>query len=139
MCCALCMPCSRIHSIDMHAGTIFHTILVWQHTWQVDLCGADTSEAIHRTHGTTKSTRVAPLLTLRGHVGSLMTVRWARNHELVLSAADDRTARVWRLPPQWQAMRSEAREVHPLLTLWGHEARVWDVCLMGRCALSCRQ
>lgn len=117
------------------AGTIFHSILVW------------TAQLITSTSKAGEVTQCAPLYKLSGHCGSVLRLQWACNRRLLLSAADDRTARVWRLPESWWLHGSAkitedatcATEQSMLVhTLWGHTARVWDATLIGSCASSLR-
>lgn len=116
-------------------GTIFHDILLW------------TAELIppgrpHRPNPVTPGDRaahsVSPVHTLRGHTGSVLRLRWACGLRLLLSAADDRTARAWRLPRDWwrrdKPPTAAAPHLQPTMTLWGHGARVWDAACIGQCA-----
>lgn len=78
----------------------------------------------------------SPSLKLLGHVGSLIKVRWACEKRLVLSAADDRTARIWKVPERGlEATGATTAVVAPTLHLWGHHARVWDIACVGQCVL----
>ena len=85
-----------------------------------------------------------PLHKLHGHCGSVLRLQWTCDLRLLLSAADDRTARAWRLPEGWWLHGSAttsggtgvscAPEDSMLVcTLWGHTARVWDATLIGSC------
>jgi len=115
-------------AVRVASGTIFHDVLLWR--LRVTL--AASAGALHES--------VAPEHRLQGHVGSVMKVQFAAGGRLLLSTADDRTARVWRVDDAF--WRSEEAPPHvtpceqaPLLSLWGHTARVWDVALVGRCGL----
>jgi WD40 repeat protein len=113
------------------AGTIFHTILVW------------TAQLKPGPNRSCKVAQCAPHYKLCGHCGSVLRLQWAANLTLLLTTADDRTARVWRLPENWWLPSvdtlpgstacdpTQSRLVH---SLWGHTARVWDVTLIGSCA-----
>ena len=125
------------------AGTIFHSILLWrvhvpEHTSSASNPAATSASATAQAPSPCKPAAqlVPPTMKLEGHVGSLMAVHWAAEHRLILSAADDRTARVWKLPEWPAAPPGEALAVRPTLDLWGHAARVWAVALLGSCASS---
>jgi hypothetical protein len=74
---------------------------------------------------------VEPYAALKGHVGSLVRVHRVHSQNIILSTADDRTARVWRIPER--SKQETTMVALPSLTLWGHEARVWDIALVGKC------
>lgn len=74
---------------------------------------------------------VEPQAELKGHVGSLVKVHWVHRPRIILSTADDRTARVWNIPGRSKDATTVV--IAPTLTLWGHDARVWDVALVGKC------
>lgn len=141
--------CDWCHS----AGTIFHDILIWS----ADLTGwqppsqppahaeAHSARSAPPAHSATPAHSTLADQTLRGHCGSILQLRWACGNRLLLSAADDRTARVWRVPAPPQGARgpalpaaAAADAVAPTLTLWGHAARVWDAECLGSCALPSR-
>lgn len=58
--------------------------------------------------------------------------------DCLLSAADDRTVRVWHVPSRPHGERrcktGTGALIQPRLTLWGHQARVWDAVCLNRCA-----
>eukprot|EP00892_Ulva_mutabilis_P006964 jgi/Ulvmu1/463/UM001_0470.1 len=133
-----CTPggASQSHAVRLAvaSGTIFHDILLWA----AKLSAASTGPGCRRPR------TVTPLRTLRGHAGSILRLQWAASLRLLLSAADDRTARVWRMPHAWwrgsapsaDTPAHAAGEAQPVMTLWGHAARVWDVACMGTVLLT---
>ncbi|GAX79841.1 hypothetical protein CEUSTIGMA_g7281.t1 [Chlamydomonas eustigma] len=100
--------------------------------------------------GSGKQLTVHPLYTCAGHEGSVFSVSWDKRHGRLVSTSDDRSARVWE-PPLLMATRcvtdSESQANNkskvpsssphlpmplvPVVTLWGHTARVWDGVLQG--------
>lgn len=128
-------------TLPICAGTIFHSILLWRCV-VADNVKAHTPDGARAQHNETASapcpmrsiasTTVPPALRLLGHGGSLMKVKWAFEGQMILSAADDRTARMWHLPSGGMA-RSVCMDVKPTVDLWGHQARVWDIECINRC------
>ena len=95
------------------AGTIFHEILVWR-----------------TPAGDGASVSAPPLHRLWGHAGSVYRVTWLRPGARLLSASDDRSARLWARRGSgvendggggWESER----------TVFGHGARVWDGAMLG--------
>jgi WD40 repeat protein len=136
-------PRTGVAAPTVHAGTIFHSILLWRHVCKMsngndDLlgdeeCSVKNANAPHAARCITKRVYAASALRLVGHGGSLMRVRWELDGQQVVSAADDRTARVWRLPPGGLS-NATCVDVTPVHDLWGHQARVWDIVSVNRCA-----
>jgi WD40 repeat protein len=141
------------------AGTIFHDILVWFLTFRLPEATV-TMEVTPLCISTARprtaciSNLVYPLYKLSGHRGSVLQLRWACGARVLISGADDRTARVWRLPKCWwqdvecpsghccsreqeSGCGKDAIAVAPVFDLWGHGARVWDVISVGRCDYLC--
>ena len=70
------------------AGTVFLDVLIWQLPELV----------LNELPAATCHTMQPPLLRLRGHEGSIHRVAWAPSGDVVASASDDRSLRVWGLP-----------------------------------------
>ena len=144
--CLVQRACSPEHlhlqqELSICAGTIFHSILLWR-------CAVADNVKAHTPDGACTqhiedasapcpmrciaSATVPPALRLLGHGGSLMKVKWAFEGQMILSAADDRTASMWCLPSGGMA-RSVCMDFKPTVSLWGHQARVWDIVCGNRC------
>lgn len=91
--------------ITVAAGTVFSEILICNY------------------HGT--DCTITERLT--GHDGSLFSIDYRPDLQLLASASDDRTVRLW--------SRASGRFVCTQV-LYGHEARIWQVKLTSRCIVS---
>ncbi|KAJ4819986.1 WD repeat-containing protein 6 [Rhynchospora pubera] len=95
-----------IPSLRVASGTILNQILVWkldpQHFTPVKLARLD------------------------GHQGSIFALAWSHDASKLMSASDDRSARIWDLTARCQ---TEGLPMHSQFTLYGHHARIWDCYL----------
>ncbi|XP_055955530.1 WD repeat-containing protein 6 [Patella vulgata] len=98
------------------AGTVFNQIVLWSPTGQVNSNGQ--REVIHR---------------LDGHQAIIFSMHYLPTKQILASASDDRSIRLWKLNLKknpsaacdWLGVTSE-----PMLTLYGHSARVWSAQLL---------
>jgi WD40 repeat protein len=73
------------------------------------------------------------LYTLQGHEGSILSLRWVSETELI-STSDDRSVRIWRgfdlCRNNYSLSSEEATSLilKPSVTMYGHTGRVWDCC-----------
>lgn len=101
----------KLDALRVASGTIYNEIIVWQvvpHGQQF--------EALH-------------ICRLSGHEGSIFRIAWSADGSKLVSASDDRSARIW----AFDGERGNSNEVHgPYLAgpiLFGHNARIWDCCI----------
>ncbi|XP_061194456.1 tRNA (34-2'-O)-methyltransferase regulator WDR6-like isoform X1 [Saccostrea echinata] len=119
---------SNWEHLILAAGTVFNEILLWAPKGQK-------SESGH----------VTVLKSLKGHKGVIFSVEYIHQKQMMCSASDDRSIRLW----QFKFENSSAPgEVETPLELWensscscvgvlyGHSARVWDVRLLSSTLVS---
>ncbi|XP_028416293.1 WD repeat-containing protein 6-like [Dendronephthya gigantea] len=94
-------------------GTVFNEVLLWKVT-DKSQCSCDGKVLVKKR--------------LTGHDGVIFSVRYSEDRGLLCSVSDDRSIQVWRavFAPDYSDVTVSAK---PLLTLYGHKARVWD-CLI---------
>ncbi|KAL7520033.1 hypothetical protein ACHAWX_004784, partial [Stephanocyclus meneghinianus] len=130
------------------SGTIFGEIIVWGIVHEkrngnvlMDIIvNGWISQNISRDAPTSRL-RVPPSYRLKGHFGSVFSVKFGSEAEIA-STSDDRTVRLWTLTPSSSTdvtNRECVRNASRILELqsthsytlswtgWGHTARVWDV------------
>ncbi|XP_067657544.1 tRNA (34-2'-O)-methyltransferase regulator WDR6-like isoform X2 [Haliotis asinina] len=111
-------------SLILAAGTVFNQVIVWSpHGSRND---QEQREVIHR---------------FKGHQGVIFSIDYNLKSSILASVSDDRTIRLWKLTfpsnsfdpsiSDWCGMESS-----PLLTLYGHSARVWDIELLAEIFVS---
>jgi NAD-dependent SIR2 family protein deacetylase len=140
---------SHLPTLIAASGTVFGEIIVWGIVNEKDSDESRMSSIVDewlahkmKRDGQTPRIRVLPAFRLKGHVGSVFSVKLGPSGELA-STSDDRTVRLWALVPisACQAenkntimdakniLESNATHQYTLFwTGWGHTARVWDVC-----------
>ena len=125
-----CSLRSTVFSLALHGtsladlvvagGTIFNSVQLWA-------VGMGTSGPIT---GNFPVQEAEPWTVLCGHEGSVMRVSWAPDGAHVFSTSEDRTARMWTVPPRIKTQRSlhtrKLSTTSPTITFFGHTARVWD-------------
>eukprot|EP00887_Chlorella_sp_A99_P003684 scaffold7.g3684.t1 len=133
------------------AGTIFLDVVVWAAPPLRRPALATADGAV----GPGLAACEAPtLLRLKGHEGSIHRVRWSPCGAMLASGSDDRTVRVWSTSallghpcsnggspcssspeqdgvggPGPSGLRES--ELQPLHVLYGHTARLWDLCFLS--------
>ncbi|XP_078169265.1 transducin family protein / WD-40 repeat family protein [Carex rostrata] len=95
-----------IESLSVASGTIYNQIIVWR-------LEPKELSAVH-------------LDWLIGHEGSIFRLAWSDDGTKIMSASDDRSARIWDLTGKTQ---NEGLTRPSELTLFGHHARIWDCYL----------
>ncbi|KAH9318915.1 hypothetical protein KI387_020684, partial [Taxus chinensis] len=70
------------------------------------------------------------LKRLTGHEGSIFRIAWSHNGLKLISASDDRSARIWICNFNGTNIHDSSAASHPNITagpiLFGHSARIWD-------------
>ena len=98
------------------SGTVFSEVHLWRP--RVDGSGA-----------------AAMAARLVGHQGCIFAIDVAAALDVVVTASDDRSVRLWPLAGG-TLDRGDGVVIAPLRTLYGHGARVWAVQFVGRCVVS---
>lgn len=123
--------------LQVGAGTVFNTVLVW------NLAGAEDGR---------------PALRLDGHGGVIFRLAWASDGQSLLSTSDDRTLRLWSAHPLASRVAAEGPdggcalefgtacvlgtpvtktgEMKQIWAAFGHRARVWDAAFSTRFIVS---
>ena len=137
---------SEIPCLLAASGTVFGEIIVWCVVSEAKNDGAlkkamDQCLSGQITLGTkTPRLVVSPSFRLKGHHGSVFSVKFGPSGEIA-STSDDRTVRLWALSSTSfedkdcklaqsanQILDSHSTQSYTLMwTGWGHTARVWDV------------
>lgn len=82
----------------------------------------------------------------------IFSIKFNGDRSQIVSGSDDRTIRVWNLPPDWELLERykhtvilnrfsltvlfRSKELCCSLVLYGHTARVWDARLLTDCIVS---
>jgi WD40 repeat protein len=115
------------------SGTVSNKILVWTAVYEAEsdslvqpISGAlaeitKTSSCVHE--------RQCDEYCLQGHVGVIHAVMFNETGELLVSASDDRSVRLWK--------STERGDWALVWTAWSHKARVWNVAFSSRGIVSC--
>ena len=107
------------------SGTVSNEILVW-----AAVEGEDGSFSESTKTGTScVHVRQCDEHCLRGHVGVIHAVMFNKTGELLVSASDDRSVRLWK--------RTECGDWALIWTSWSHKARVWNVTFSSQGVVSC--
>lgn len=142
-----------IPSLVAASGTVFGEIHVWGIVVGAEKVDNSTDLStivkkwISSTHNATtpgKRNRIAPSYRLKGHLGSVFSVKFGCRGKYIASTSDDRSVRLWTLLPLDQSTAKseddhtrrsicqilEDNSTHAYVltwTGWGHTARVWEV------------
>ena len=126
---SLALRGDSMNELEVAGGTIFNQIQLWT--------PRDAEDCRSVGLGLSNSRRPLPWAVLNGHRGSVMRVRWARHGASIFSTSDDRTARVWTVPPRrLKTLPTDFPDNHThnifggALSLRGHVGRVWDCHLV---------
>ena len=112
------------------SGTVSNEILIWT---AVDT--EETKSFLPRTTCSVPDTHSYQCIQgpkdfcLRGHVGVIHDVRFDETGELLASASDDRSVRLWQ--------RTKGGEWALQWTGWSHKARVWRIIFSSQGVISC--
>jgi len=144
-------------------GTIFLDVVVWKIVQQVKRQPAHLHGESHQEEEEEEEEEVHPLFLLKGHQGSIHTVRWGHDALTLASGSDDRTLRIWTIPSAIESddsltyevlqgslttrrtidVASPPRppEIQPRHVLFGHVARLWGTCFSadGKVVVSCSE
>jgi hypothetical protein len=122
-------------------GTIFLDVVIWAAEVPAggpaaEGCSNDRAPGGPAAADGTPAPPAAPapvLFRLRGHQGSVHSVRWGPGASLLASCSDDRTLRVWDVPPPPAGRGGPAPhvELRPRHVLFGHGARLWGSAFAG--------
>ncbi|KAL5561082.1 hypothetical protein UlMin_030829 [Ulmus minor] len=123
----------NLESLRIASGTIYNEIIVWKvvsqndaspMTSQVEVNVGDCSllsNSLQHNHQKHKPVRICKLV---GHEGSIFRLAWSSDGTRLISASDDRSARVWNVYAETEDIDKPSKFVG--LELFGHSARVWD-------------
>ncbi|KAJ3681314.1 hypothetical protein LUZ60_015803 [Juncus effusus] len=92
-----------IANFRVASGTIYNQIIIWK----LLVCEGELM--------------AVNLGRLVGHEGSIFRLAWNNDGSKLMSASDDRSARIWDLTSQ-----NQSQDVPASLALFGHNARIWD-------------
>ncbi|KAG8095826.1 hypothetical protein GUJ93_ZPchr0013g35650, partial [Zizania palustris] len=128
-----------VKSLIVASGTILNEILIWKLALQTLenslLCsykgGTLGVEDYKNMHFSYKQYIANHLGRLKEHEGSIFRIAWSSDGSKFMSVSDDRSARIWMLSFQSRNFVNEAAgqddiQIIPILTLFGHSARIWD-------------
>ncbi len=125
----------QLPSLAIASGTVFSEIVVWNINSQEDKNDEESLDRLvkrwlaNTTTGTNSITasriRRTSLHRLKGHLGSIFSVRFSKCGQYIASTSDDRTVRLFQLQPMDES-KSETKW-NLIWTGWGHTARVFDV------------
>lgn len=114
------LQCSH-NGLVIASGTVFKTILLWSLEIKDN-----------------RSCYLRNIQSLNGHDGVIFGVDYNQSHNIIVSASDDRTVRVWRSEKDlttassvldlkfWEDNRFQQVHVH-----YGHSARIWKVASLS--------
>ncbi|XP_058076183.1 uncharacterized protein LOC131224801 isoform X2 [Magnolia sinica] len=125
----------NVKALRVASGTIYNEVIVWKLVQQ-----AQSSASLVKAsndHGTScfedrqlcdQQYMAVPLSRLIGHEGSIFRIAWSSDGSKLMSVSDDRSARIWKVSALMTDSGEEACsfDVSISLTLFGHNARVWD-------------
>ena len=105
-----------LEELLLASGTVFNQVLVWNVKGQRNKDGK--TEVLHR---------------LTGHEGVIFSIDFNKVGSLIASVSDDRSIRLWKVTG---SLGQTDSKVDPLLVMFGHTARLWDVKLLDDCIIS---
>lgn len=116
-----------VSDLILASGTVSNEILVW-----TAVSADETKSLLQCTEveqSTFKCVRRRDEHCLQGHLGVIHAARFDKTGELLASASDDRSVRLWQKTHDngWELM----------WTGWSHKARVWNVAFSSLGVVSC--
>jgi len=159
---SLALRGSSMAGLEVASGTIFNEVQLWapggaQHRVPPAAAagavggsgGGEGDDNVDRDGNGID--RPEPWAVLRGHEGSIMRVNWSADGKQVYSTSDDRTARIWPIPPRHNGddngggggiggggdgdvSCATTYVSGAAVTMFGHTGRVWDcqLAMAGR-------
>ncbi|MQL92620.1 hypothetical protein Taro_025232 [Colocasia esculenta] len=124
-----------VKTLCVASGTIFNEILVWKLVSQThhpeEHFSSLNQSCCNNTLLSEQQYMATHLSTLTGHNGSIFRIAWSFDGSKLLSASDDRSARIWLVnntKKQDDGIESmlPGDRVLNILELFGHDARIWD-------------
>ncbi|XP_039780364.1 uncharacterized protein LOC120647591 isoform X3 [Panicum virgatum] len=128
-----------VRQLLVASGTILNEILIWKlapqnlrssflRSYEGDTSGVNDSETIHLGDNQYMTVHLG---RIKEHEGSIFRIAWSSDGSKFMSVSDDRSARLWMLSfksPSFvnQPASQDSVEIIPKLTLFGHNARIWD-------------
>lgn len=98
------------------SGTVFQEILIWKFNKSLN---HEFSDILYR---------------LKGHKGVLTSIFYSQPDNLIFSASDDRTVRLWKVSDD--IFSHQKLEISLQTTMYGHLARVWKATLFKNTIIS---
>lgn len=127
-----------VETLCVASGTIYNEILIWKIVSQQATLGISSEEihvtntAIEPTNENLQNLHYGSILLnrLTGHEGSIFRIAWSCDGLKIISASDDRSARIWTC----NFNVNDTDNPHSLPNvdiiagpiLFGHNARIWD-------------
>jgi len=128
-----------VRQLLVASGTILNEILIWKlapqnlrssflRSYEGDTSDVNDSETIHLGDNQYMTVHLG---RIKEHEGSIFRIAWSSDGSKFMSVSDDRSARLWMLSfksPSFvnQPASQDSVEIIPKLTLFGHNARIWD-------------
>ncbi|XP_029126958.1 uncharacterized protein LOC109797697 isoform X2 [Cajanus cajan] len=123
----------NLEALQIASGTIFNEIIVWKVAPQHNKSSSHQENCDHRSISSSNCCQLKDQLyeaihvcKLIGHEGSIIRIVWSSCGSKLVSVSDDRSARIWAVPIEWE---QSLRHDPVALVLFGHNARVWDCCI----------
>ncbi|XP_078443680.1 transducin family protein / WD-40 repeat family protein [Wolffia australiana] len=117
----------NMEELRIASGTIFNEIIVWKFGASGGHSKGNTS-FLNISGG--REVHTINMGTLIGHNGSIFRISWSDDGSKLLSASDDRSARVWLIDSERLHQSSSSKfpedQVSAGISLYGHNARIWD-------------
>ncbi|KAM0789659.1 hypothetical protein ACM66B_000461 [Microbotryomycetes sp. NB124-2] len=106
-------------SVTVAGGSMLGDVLLW------------------RPFSSTTSVAAGSTITrYKGHQGSIYSVAFSPSGKLLASISDDRTVRIWDSSARTIEASDGVQEAPDVVTIWGHEGRIWRVEWMDESTLA---
>ncbi|KAM7526949.1 hypothetical protein LguiB_030359 [Lonicera macranthoides] len=122
----------QVEALHIASGTIYNEIIVWKVICPVKDCLKPANSFDVDLQHQFQQHEAFHVCRLSGHEGSIFRIAWSSNGSKLLSASDDRCARIWSVNTEREGFDNPTQEVvsHSVgPVLFGHSARVWDCCI----------